>query len=106
VPDSVQGLSPKSPVLLSLNTLPIQVPFYSIIGNRGRPGPLAQSSDGIVAYWSSHLPGAQAEVIVPYGHVCLGEPLTINEVNRILHTYLTNPPPRKPSKNVGPPPIH
>ena len=106
VPDSIQGLSPKSPLLLSLNTLLIQVPFYSIIGNRGRPGPLAQSSDGIVAYWSSHLPGAQSETIVPYGHVCLGEPLTIDEVNRILHTYLTNPPPRKPSKNVGPPPIH
>ncbi len=106
VPDSIQGLSPQSPLLISLNTLPIQVPFYSIIGNRGRPGPLAQSSDGIVAYWSSHLPGAQSETIVPYPHVCLAEPLTIGEVNRILHIYLTHPPPRKPSKNVGPPPIH
>jgi Alpha/beta hydrolase family len=106
VPDSIQGLSPKSPLLLSLNTLPIQVPFYSIIGNRGRPGPLAKSSDGIVPYWSSHLPGAQSETIVPYGHVCLAEPLTIDEVNRILHIYLTHPPPRRPSKNVGPPPIH
>ena len=95
VPDSIQGLSPKSPLLLSLNTIPIQVPFYSIIGNRGRPGPLAESSDGIVAYWSSHIPGAREEMIVPYGHVCLSEPLTIEDVDRILHTYLTSAPPPK-----------
>jgi hypothetical protein len=38
-----------------------------IIGDRGR-GESPNSSDGVAAYWSSHLPGAQSELIVPGPH--------------------------------------
>ena len=45
------------------------VPFNSIIGDRGKGGNLNHtkpvSNDGIVPYWSSHLDGAQSELIVP-----------------------------------------
>ena len=89
-PTGILGLSPQSPVLHSLNTLPIQVPFYSIIGNQGKPGPLKESSDSVVEYWSSHLDRAKGEAIVPYPHGCCELPQTISEVKKILHTYLKN----------------
>jgi len=91
-PSGILGLSPQSPVLHSLNTLPIQVPFYSVIGNQGKPGPLKESSDSVVQYWSSHLGGSKTEAIVPYPHGCCEKPKTIDEVKRILHLYLKNSP--------------
>jgi len=64
MPTGINGLSPRSPVLLGLDTLPIDAPYHSIVGDRGR-GDTPNSSDGVVAYWSSHLTGAQSELIVP-----------------------------------------
>ncbi|MEI8340291.1 MAG: alpha/beta hydrolase [Verrucomicrobiota bacterium] len=92
IPDGIQGLSPKSPLLVSMSTLPVQHPYYSIIGTRGWPGPLPKSSDGVVPYWSSHLDGARAEMTVPYFHSCCEKPLTIAAVKLLLQKYLTNPP--------------
>ena len=68
-----------------MNELPITpgIPYYSIIGDRGR-GDTPQSSDGVVAYWSSHLDGAQAELIVPSNHSSPRNPQAIAEVRRIL----------------------
>ena len=68
-----------------MNKLPITpgIPFYSIIGDRGR-GDTPQSSDGVVAYWSSHLDGAQSELIVPSNHSSPQNPQAIAEVRRIL----------------------
>jgi len=43
------------------------IPYHSIIGDRGR-GDTPNSSDGVVPYWSSHLDGAQSEKIVPSEH--------------------------------------
>ncbi|MGA8657288.1 MAG: hypothetical protein WB586_14170 [Chthoniobacterales bacterium] len=54
MPTGINGLSPRSPVLHGLDTLPIQAPYYSIVGDRGR-GDTPNSTDGVVAYWSSHL---------------------------------------------------
>jgi hypothetical protein len=59
------------------------IPYYSIIGDRGR-GDTPQSSDGVVAYWSSHLEGAQSELIVPSNHSSPRNPQAIAEVRRIL----------------------
>ena len=60
-PTSLFSLAP-SPLLNALAALPIQVPFHSIIGNRGiDDGP--ESSDGIVSYGSSHLQRAESEKI-------------------------------------------
>lgn len=98
IPNSIQGLSPESPLLVSLDTLPIQSPFYSIIGNCGKPGPVKTSSDGVVEYWSSHLDGAQTELIVPYPHGCCEAPLTVAGVKSILHNYLKSPPSPGPAQ--------
>ena len=93
IPDSVQGLSPQSPMLKALNTLKIIPPFHSIMGDGGHTGgPVADSTDGVVAYWSSYMPGAQSNYIVPYGHGCLAEPKTIAEVKRILKLNLKSGP--------------
>src|SRR4029077_2030189 len=70
-----------------LDTLPITVPYYSIIGDRGR-GNTPNSSDGVVPYWSSHLDGAQSELIVPGPHGSYALPQTIAELKRILRLDL------------------
>lgn len=86
-PPSVRGLSPRSTLLRALDTLPIQVPYHSIIGDRGR-GDTPNSSDGVVAYWSSHLAGAQSELVVPGSHGAFDLPQTVLELKRILHQHL------------------
>ena len=88
LPNSITGLKPSNPALPVVNSAPITVPYNSIIGNRGKPGPLVDSSDGVVPYWSSHLDGAQSEVIVPGPHGACELPQTIAELDRILRLYL------------------
>jgi hypothetical protein len=46
-PTSINGLSPRSPVLRGLDTLNIGAPYHSVIGDRGR-GDTPNSSDGVV----------------------------------------------------------
>jgi pimeloyl-ACP methyl ester carboxylesterase len=87
-PNVASGLSPNSPALKTMDTVPVQAPYHSIIGNRGRPGQLAESSDGIVPYWSSHMNLAQSEVIVPGPHGLVNFPQTIAELKRILHLHV------------------
>ncbi len=87
IPTGIQSLSPRSPVLLALNTLPIQAPHHSIIGDRGR-GDTPCSSDGVVPYWSSHLDSAESELIVPGPHSSYDLPQTIAELRRILRLHL------------------
>jgi pimeloyl-ACP methyl ester carboxylesterase len=88
LPNSVSNLAPKAPYLAVLNKESIQAPYHSIIGNRGKPGPLADSSDGVVPYWSSHLDGARSELIVPGPHGSCELPQTIAELDRILRLHL------------------
>ena len=61
--------------------------YHSIIGDRGKDDG-AQSSDGIVPYWSSRLEGARTEKIVPAGHSLTGHPATIAEILRILRDHV------------------
>ena len=85
---SLDSLTPRDPVIIALRDLPTHagVGIHSIIGDRGRPGPRERSSDGVVAYTSSHLTWAQSEVVVPAGHSgTLQRPETADEVDRILH---------------------
>ena len=44
-------------------------------------------SDGIVPYWSSHLDGAQSELVVPSSHNAHQNPQAIAEVKRILKLH-------------------
>ena len=94
---SVQTLSPRHPYFKALNDRPIQVPYHSIIGDRGR-GDTPESSDGIVPYWSSHLNGAQSEIIVPGPHSCTKLPQTVEEIRRILRLHLQKVDARKSPK--------
>ena len=90
LPNSIHGLEPDSPLLLSMNTVPIESPFHSIIGNGGRWNvPLKESTDGVVPYWSSHLDRALSEKIVPAIHTtAFQNPEAITEMKRILHLHL------------------
>jgi pimeloyl-ACP methyl ester carboxylesterase len=90
IPNSITGLEPDSPLLKSMNKVPIRVPFHSIIGVYGFPKePLEKTSDTVVPYWSSHLKAAISEKLVPAPHTSIYEhPETIAEVKRILHLNL------------------
>jgi pimeloyl-ACP methyl ester carboxylesterase len=83
MPTGINGLSPRSPVLRGLDTLAIHAPYHSIAGDRGR-GDTPNSSDGVVAYWSSHMTGAKSELIVPGPHGSFALPQTVSELKRIL----------------------
>jgi triacylglycerol esterase/lipase EstA (alpha/beta hydrolase family) len=88
VPNSVDTLAPNDRFVLAVNKLPLApgIPYHSIIGDRGR-GDTPNSSDGVVPYWSSHLDGAESELIVPSPHAALRNTEAIKEVERILKTY-------------------
>jgi pimeloyl-ACP methyl ester carboxylesterase len=87
MPTGINGLSPRSPLLGGLDTLPIHAPYHTIVGDRGR-GDTPNSSDGVVAYWSSHLTGSQSELIVPGPHGSFALPQTVSELKRILRLNL------------------
>ena len=84
---SLDSLTPRGQVIAAVNDMTMRpgVRPYSILGDRGRAGPREQSSDGVVPYASSHLPGVESEVMVPAGHTgTLSRPETAAEVIRIL----------------------
>jgi len=87
LPNSIWGLKPSNPALPIINSAAINVPYHSIIGDRGK-GNCPNCSDGIVAYWSSHLDGAKSEFIVPGPHGSCALPQTIAELDRILRLHL------------------
>jgi hypothetical protein len=87
MPTGINGLSPRSPVLGGLDTLPLDAPYHTIVGDRGR-GDTPNSSDGVVAYWSSHLMGAKSELIVLGPHGSYALPQTVSELKRILRLNL------------------
>jgi hypothetical protein len=95
--NGVQTLSPKHPYFKALDGRPILAPYHSIIGDRGR-GDTPNSSDGIVPYWSSHIDGAQSEVIVPGRHSCTELPQTVEEIRRILRLHLQKADSRRSNK--------
>jgi hypothetical protein len=92
MPNTIFSLSPKNPTLIVMDKVPITVPYHSIIGDRGK-GDSPNSTDGVVPYWSSHLNGAQSELIVPGPHGSCELPQTIAELNRILLLNLGTPNP-------------
>jgi pimeloyl-ACP methyl ester carboxylesterase len=85
MPNSVDTLEPNDRFVRAVNKIPITsgIPYNSIIGDRGR-GDSPNSSDGVVPYWSSHLDGAESELIVNSGHGAQYNQQAIREVERIL----------------------
>lgn len=84
---AVHTLSSHDPALKALLDLPIEVPFHSIIGQHNG-GPIEKSSDGVVAYTSSHLDGAASELVVRSGHNVCDNSDAQREVMRILRLEL------------------
>jgi pimeloyl-ACP methyl ester carboxylesterase len=89
-PNSIWGLKPTNPSFPVVNEPKMTVPYHSIIGDRGK-GDCPNCTDGVVAYWSSHLDGAKSEKIVPGPHGSAELPQTIDELDRILRLNLGLP---------------
>jgi len=87
----VDGLRPDNPALKILVSLPLVVPYHSIIGNE-KAADTPGGTDGVVPYWSSHLDGAVSEKIVRSGHSAQDHPLAVREVQRILLAHLREHP--------------
>ena len=85
----ISSLSPSAPLYKALDGAPFApgLKYYSIIGDRGKGGGIS-STDGIVGYWSSHIDGAQSELVVPTGHDAHLHPKTIADLRRILLSNL------------------
>jgi pimeloyl-ACP methyl ester carboxylesterase len=94
IPNSVDTLAPNNRFVKAINTIPITsgIPYHVISGDRGKGGNKDHTnpvcSDGVVPYWSSHLDGAQSELVVPSAHPAHQNPQAIVEVKRILKLNL------------------
>ena len=90
LPNSVDTLAPNNRFVRAVNRIPLEpgIPYHVISGDRGRGGhrdrTRPQMSDGVVPYWSSHMPGAKSELVVPSAHSVHQNPAAIEEVRRVL----------------------
>ena len=90
VPTSIDNMQWSNPGLRTLEASPIApgVHAHSIIPVKGS-GPVGDGNDGVVAYKSAHIDGADSELIVRDSHSTQATQATIEEVRRILHEQLT-----------------
>ncbi|RBP41275.1 triacylglycerol esterase/lipase EstA (alpha/beta hydrolase family) [Roseimicrobium gellanilyticum] len=102
MPTAIDALVPGNRFLKAINSIPPTkgIPYHSIIGDRGKGGNKDHtkpvSTDGVVPYWSSHIDGAQSEIIVPSGHWSNQHPAAIEEIRRILYLHIGKQPPVTP----------
>lgn len=84
---SVNQLSPGSYSIRGLQGLAVRdVPTHSFIGNQGACGPLEETTDGIVPYWSSHFEKG-TETIIPTDHHVQDAAETAEKLADILCDY-------------------
>jgi hypothetical protein len=90
VPNSIDNLRADDPFIRAAANLPIEptVRYHSIIARKNPHGPLDDSDDGLVPYWSSHLAGAVSEKVIVSGHSVQETPQAVLEVRRILNENL------------------
>jgi hypothetical protein len=88
---SLDNMSPDNPTTLALAEIPVasSIKAHSIIAIKGDDVPPG-GTDGVVKYRSAHIAGVESELIVRSGHSCQGNPVTIEEVRRILLEHLTS----------------
>ncbi|MCB1091101.1 MAG: hypothetical protein KDL87_06205, partial [Verrucomicrobiae bacterium] len=89
-PTSMETLRPHSPVLETVKKMPIRpgITIHSVIGKVG-DGPLEESDDKMVPYWSSHFEPVASETVVPTKHGDITHhPDSIREMHRILKLHL------------------
>jgi pimeloyl-ACP methyl ester carboxylesterase len=96
VPSSLNGMATDNPFMLTLADIPVApgIKCNSIIAIKGSDQP-PNGADGVVKYTSAHVDYAESEFIVRSGHSCQGNPMTIEEVRRILLKNLEEPGPAK-----------
>ncbi len=93
MPNSVDTLAPNNRFVQEINKIPVNpgIPYNTIMGDRGKGGNHDKTSpvqsDGIVPYWSSHMPGAESECVVPSGHSAHQNEKAMEEVARILRKH-------------------
>jgi pimeloyl-ACP methyl ester carboxylesterase len=93
LPNSIDTLAPNNRFVKAIQKFPLApgIPYNVICGDRGKGGSHDHTppicSDGIVPYWSSHLDGAQSELIVHSHHSAHQNPQAIAEVERILKRH-------------------
>ncbi len=89
MPTSIDSMAPGNPLLVAVSELPAApgVTAHSIIAVKPGMTP-PDGDDGVVKYSSAHLEGVASEFVVPSEHSCQGNPLTIEEVRRILLEHL------------------
>jgi pimeloyl-ACP methyl ester carboxylesterase len=87
--DGVGDLRPNAPVLGATAELPIDpsVKYHSIMPEVGTVKHHL-ATDGVVKYRSSHLDGAESELIVPGIHLDTDTPRVASEIRRILLEHL------------------
>jgi pimeloyl-ACP methyl ester carboxylesterase len=90
IPNSIDNLKSDDPFICSAANLPLRpgLKFHSIVAQNKAEIPLAESQDGLVPYWSSHLDGALSEKVIVSGHSVQETPQAILEIRRILHEDL------------------
>ncbi len=89
MPTSIDSMAPGNPLLMVVAGLPVApgVIAHSIISVKPDMKP-PDGDDGVVKYLSAHLDGVASEFVVPSEHSCQSNPLTIEEVRRILLEHL------------------
>lgn len=102
VPSSLNGMATDNPFMLTLADIPVApgITANSIIAIKGNDQP-PKGADGVVKYTSAHVDYAESEFIVRSGHSCQGNPLTIEEVRRILLKNLDETHPVKAVTTAG-----
>jgi len=96
MPNSVDTLAPNNRFVVALNKIPLVpgIAYHTIMGDRGKGGNKDRTkpmhSDGVVPYWSSHMAGAQSELVVPSNHGAHQNAEAIAEVRRILLQHAGN----------------
>ncbi len=90
IPNSIDNLKSDDPFIRSAANLPLRpgLKFHSIVAQNKAEIPLAESQDGLVPYWSSHLDGALSEKGSVSGHSVQETPQAILEIRRVLHEDL------------------
>lgn len=85
--NSIQNLDKDDAFVKAVADLPMspQVRYHSIIARANADGPLDKTDDGLVPYWSSHLPNAVSEKVIVSGHSVQEATPAIVELRRILH---------------------
>jgi pimeloyl-ACP methyl ester carboxylesterase len=88
---SIDGMSPRNPLLLALADIPVapEIKAHSIIPLKGKGDLRKLTSDGVVTYKSAHVKYVESELIIRGPHSCQDLPLNIEEIRRILYTHLS-----------------